>query len=89
MKMTKYTYALILLSLFGTTTYASAYETVTVTGSKWSEADVAHAKHQIALIQMDPGYYYSGASGAVHRVQDVNYFKKIVEQGDRYPASVK
>jgi hypothetical protein len=90
MKMNKlYTLALLLLSVCATTTSFAYDDHVTVTGTKWTEADVAHAKHQIAMIQTSPEYYYSGAAGATHRVHDVNYYKTVVQQGERYPASVK
>lgn len=97
MKKTKFdaqSFAIVLLSIFGTACPALAFEDhvvdhITVTDTKWTEADVVHAKHQIALIQTDPGYYYSGAAGAVHRVHDVNVLKHVIEQGERVPASVK
>ena len=62
---------------------------VTVTGTVSSEDQVVEAKHKIWLIQTDPGYYYSGAAGALHRIQDVAYLRKVVEQHERMPASTK
>ena len=89
-KICHYTLALLLLSTLGlSSTHAASVEHVTVTGTQWTDADVAHAKHKIAMIQGDSGYYYSGASGALHRIHDVKAYQAIVDNGQRYPASAK
>jgi hypothetical protein len=93
MKQNKYSmFAFALLFAVAATTYssvASADETenVTVT-AKTPDQQVADAKHKIALIQQDPGYYYAGASGATHRVHDVNEQELVIRNAQRYPASV-
>ena len=80
----------LLLSVFGlATAQAGSYEHVTVTGSQWTEHDVEYAKHKIAMIQTDPGYYYSGAAGAVHRIHDVKQYQAVVDGYQRFPASTK
>ena len=91
-KIRNYTFALLLMSAFGmASAHASSFDTehVTVTGNHWTNDDVAHAKHKIAMIQSDPGYYYSGAAGAVHRIHDVKAYQAVVDGGERLPASTK
>jgi hypothetical protein len=81
---------LILMSLaVAKTSFADDVEHVTVSGTTPTEDQVALAKHKIALIQTDPGYYYSGAAGALHRKEDVEYERKIIELRERMPASTK
>jgi hypothetical protein len=86
----KFAFVLVLTSLGTTFGYAASAEGVdhmTVTGPTAEQVETA--KHKISLIQSDPGYYYAGAWGAKHRIQDVRALRQIVERGERLPASVK
>ncbi len=79
----------VLLTVLGyATAQAESFEHVTVTG-KWTAQDVEFAKHKIASIQTDPGYYYSGAAGATHRIHDVKAQQAVIDGYSRMPASTK
>jgi len=85
-----FTFTLLILMGLGVakTTFADdQVEHVAVSGT--SDAQVSAAKRKISSIQTDPGYYYSGAKGAVHRTEDEEYQRKIIEQRERMPASTK
>ena len=75
--------------------YAAADDTpeqFSVTAQQSPEEAVKNAQHKIAMIQGDPGYYYSGAAGALHRINDVQVQKDIIskaQDSNRFPASTK
>ncbi len=95
------------LSMIGLTAVAFAEDTtsgnvehMTVTApaansTQTPEQVIAQAKHKIAMIQEDPGFYYqNGTYGERHRVDDVRAQKDIIanaeqQEQSRMPASTK
>ena len=84
--------ALVLLGLASTAACFSAETGKTPPSSEniGSPSAVTTAQQKIKSIQADPGYYYSGAAGAKHRIAVVADQRRIIEQESnsvRVPAS--
>ena len=55
---------------------------VTAPSASKNQILIKEAKEKIALIEEDPGYYYAGAGGALHRIQDVRRMRAIIAQAE-------